>query len=85
MLRHRPIRSGGIQDDLAVGVQHSPRVSVSAKQPHPAGFMGKMAALDLTLAGHIENMLEDLEAAQRFSIELRTPMPLTGLVTELPA
>lgn len=46
-------------------------------------YMGKMAALDLTPTGRIDNMLKDLEAAQRFSMDLRTPMPLTGLVTEL--
>lgn len=46
-------------------------------------FMGKMAAFDLTPTGRIDNMLKDLEAAQRFSMELRTPMPLTGLVAEL--
>lgn len=46
-------------------------------------FMGKMAAFDLTPTGRIDNMLKDLEAAQRFAFGLRTPMPLTGLVTEL--
>lgn len=46
-------------------------------------FMGKMARFDLTPTGRIDNMLKDLEATQRFSMSLRTPMPLTGLVTEL--
>jgi len=46
-------------------------------------FMGKMARLDLTPTGRIDNMLKDLEATQRFAANLRTPMPLTGLVTEL--
>lgn len=46
-------------------------------------FMGKMARLDLTPTGRIDNMLKDLEATQRFAASLRTPMPLTGLVTEL--
>lgn len=46
-------------------------------------FMGKMAAGDLTPTGRIDNMLKDLEAAQQFSTKLRTPMPVTGLITEL--
>jgi 2-hydroxy-3-oxopropionate reductase len=46
-------------------------------------FMGKMAAFDLTPTGRIDNMLKDLEAVQRYAMALRTPMPLTGLVTEL--
>jgi 2-hydroxy-3-oxopropionate reductase len=46
-------------------------------------FMGKMAAYDLTPTGRIDNMLKDLEATQRFAMALRTPMPMTGLVTEL--
>ena len=46
-------------------------------------FMGKMARSDLTPTGRIDNMLKDLEATQRFSMALRTPMPLTGLVAEL--
>ncbi len=46
-------------------------------------FMGKMAARDLTPTGRIDNMLKDLEAVQRYAMALRTPMPVTGLVTEL--
>ncbi len=46
-------------------------------------FMGKMAAFDLTPTGRIDNMLKDLEAVQRYAMALRTPMPLTGLVTDL--
>ncbi|KTQ95893.1 6-phosphogluconate dehydrogenase [Aureimonas ureilytica] len=46
-------------------------------------FMGKMARSDLTPTGRIDNMLKDLEATQRFSIGLRTPMPLTNLIADL--
>jgi 2-hydroxy-3-oxopropionate reductase len=46
-------------------------------------FMPKMAILDYTPTGRIDNMLKDLEAVQRYAMALRTPMPLTGLVTEL--
>ena len=46
-------------------------------------FMGKMARFDLTPTGRIDNMLKDLEATQRFSMALRTPMPLTNLITDL--
>lgn len=46
-------------------------------------FMGKMAAFDLTPTGRIDNMLKDLEATQRFAMELRTPMPLTSLIADL--
>ncbi|WP_062232645.1 NAD(P)-dependent oxidoreductase [Aureimonas sp. N4] len=46
-------------------------------------FMGKMARFDLTPTGRIDNMLKDLEATQRFSMGLRTPMPLTNLVADL--
>ena len=46
-------------------------------------FMPKMAAFDYTPTGRIDNMLKDLEAVQRYAMALRTPMPLTGLVTEL--
>ena len=42
-----------------------------------------MAAFDYTPTGRIDNMLKDLEAVQRYAMALRTPMPLTGLVTEL--
>lgn len=46
-------------------------------------FMAKMARFDLTPTGRIDNMLKDLEGAQRFAMSTGTPMPVTGLVTEL--
>ena len=46
-------------------------------------FMPKMAVFDYSPTGRIDNMLKDLEAVQRYAMALRTPMPLTGLVTEL--
>lgn len=46
-------------------------------------FMPKMAAFDYTPTGRIDNMLKDLVAVQQYAAALRTPMPLTGLVTEL--
>lgn len=46
-------------------------------------FMPKMAVFDYTPTGRIDNMLKDLEAVQRYAAALRTPMPLTGLVTDL--
>ncbi|WP_062205150.1 NAD(P)-dependent oxidoreductase [Aureimonas sp. AU12] len=46
-------------------------------------FMGKMARADLTPTGRIDNMLKDLEATQRFAMDLRTPMPLTSLIADL--
>jgi len=46
-------------------------------------FMPKMAVFDYSPTGRIDNMLKDLEAVQRYAMVLRTPMPLTGLVTEL--
>jgi 2-hydroxy-3-oxopropionate reductase len=46
-------------------------------------YMPKMAARDLSPTGRIDNMLKDLEAVQRYATPLGTPMPLTGLVTQL--
>ena len=46
-------------------------------------FMPKMAAFDYTPTGRIDNMLKDLESVQRTAAELRTPMPLTAMITEL--
>ncbi len=46
-------------------------------------FMPKMARYDYTVTGRIDNMLKDLEAVQRYASSMRTPMPLTGLITEL--
>ncbi|MEL6961629.1 MAG: NAD(P)-dependent oxidoreductase, partial [Pseudomonadota bacterium] len=46
-------------------------------------FMPKMARYDYSVTGRIDNMLKDLEAVQRYASSMRTPMPLTGLITEL--
>lgn len=46
-------------------------------------FMGKMARRDYSPTGRIDNMLKDLETVQASAMAARTPMPLTGLVTEL--
>jgi 2-hydroxy-3-oxopropionate reductase len=46
-------------------------------------FMPKMARYDYTPTGRIDNMLKDLEAVQRYASVMRTPMPLTGMITEL--
>lgn len=46
-------------------------------------FMGKMANRDFSPTGRIDNMLKDLETVQASSIATRTPMPLTGLISEL--
>lgn len=48
-----------------------------------AEFMGKFAARDYTPTGRIENMLKDLESVQAFAMATRTPLPMTGLVTEI--
>jgi 2-hydroxy-3-oxopropionate reductase len=46
-------------------------------------FMAKMARRDFSPTGRIDNMLKDLESVQRLALERRTPMPITGLITEL--
>jgi len=46
-------------------------------------FMPKMANYDYTPTGRIDNMLKDLEAVQNYATAMRTPMPLTGMITEL--
>lgn len=46
-------------------------------------FAGKMARRDYSPTGRIDNMLKDLETVQSAALAGRTPMPLTGLVTEL--
>ncbi len=46
-------------------------------------FMPKMARYDYSPTGRIDNMLKDLEAVQRYAMAMRTPMPMTGLITEL--
>jgi len=46
-------------------------------------YMAKMARLDYTPTGRIDNMLKDLESAQAYAFSTRTPMPLTSLITDL--
>ncbi|MDR3372145.1 MAG: NAD(P)-dependent oxidoreductase [Ancalomicrobiaceae bacterium] len=46
-------------------------------------FMPKFARRDYTPTGRIDNMLKDLEAVQAFAAVGRTPLPVTGLITEL--
>lgn len=46
-------------------------------------YMAKMAQLDYTPTGRIDNMLKDLESAQAYAISMRTPMPLTSLITDI--
>ncbi|WP_034423657.1 NAD(P)-dependent oxidoreductase [Candidatus Entotheonella palauensis] len=46
-------------------------------------YMSKMAVFDYTPTGRIDNMLKDLESAQQFAFAMRTPMPLTSLITDL--
>lgn len=46
-------------------------------------FMGKMARRDYSPTGRIDNMLKDLETVQASAFASRTPLPLTGLVTDL--
>jgi 2-hydroxy-3-oxopropionate reductase len=46
-------------------------------------FMAKFAARDYSPTGRIENMLKDLESVQAFAMATRTPLPMTGLVTEI--
>lgn len=46
-------------------------------------YMAKMARLDYTPTGRIDNMLKDLESAQAFAFSMRTPMPLTSLITDM--
>jgi 2-hydroxy-3-oxopropionate reductase len=46
-------------------------------------FMRKFAARDYSPTGRIENMLKDLESVQAFAMATRTPLPMTGLVTEI--
>ena len=71
------------------GVDAARRSQVGARRragrfPHPAGVHGEDGGrFDYSPTGRIDNMLKDLEAVQRYAMALRTPMPLTGLVTEL--
>ncbi|MEO0062761.1 MAG: hypothetical protein RLZZ08_1321 [Pseudomonadota bacterium] len=46
-------------------------------------FMAKMARRDFSPTGRIDNMLKDLETVQASALAGRTPLPVTGLVTEL--
>ncbi len=46
-------------------------------------YMEKMAQRDYSPTGRIDNMLKDLETVQASSMANRTPMPLTGLITDL--
>ena len=46
-------------------------------------FMAKFAARDYTPTGRIDNMLKDLDSIQAFALKTRTPLPLTGAVTEI--
>ncbi len=53
------------------------------RQSHPAGIHGQDGEVRPDADRRIDNMLKDLEATQRFSMGLRTPMPLTNLITDL--
>jgi 2-hydroxy-3-oxopropionate reductase len=46
-------------------------------------FMAKFAARDFSPTGRIDNMLKDLDSVQAFALKTRTPLPLTGAVTEI--
>jgi 2-hydroxy-3-oxopropionate reductase len=46
-------------------------------------FMAKFAARDFTPTGSLGNMLKDLDSIQAFALKTKTPMPLTGAVTEI--
>jgi 2-hydroxy-3-oxopropionate reductase len=46
-------------------------------------FMPKFAARDFTPSGRLDNMLKDLDSVQAFALKTRTPLPLTGAVTEI--
>ena len=46
-------------------------------------FMAKFAARDYTPTGRIDNMLKDLDSIQAFALKTKTPLPLTGAVTEI--
>ena len=53
------------------------------RQPHHAGVHGEVRARDFTPTGRIDNMLKDLDSVQAFALKTRTPLPLTGAVTEI--
>ena len=46
-------------------------------------FMAKFAARDYAPTGRIANMLKDLDSVQAFALKTKTPLPLTGAVTEI--
>lgn len=46
-------------------------------------FMAKFAARDFTPTGSLGNMLKDLDSVQAFALKTRTPLPLTGAITEI--
>ncbi len=46
-------------------------------------FMAKFAARDFSPTGRIDNMLKDLDSVQAFALKTKTPLPLTGAVTEI--
>nr|WP_272209677.1 NAD-binding protein [Marinicella sp. W31]MDC2875498.1 NAD-binding protein [Marinicella sp. W31] len=46
-------------------------------------FMGKFSARDYSPTGRIDNMLKDLDSLQAFALKTRTPLPMTGQVTEI--
>jgi 2-hydroxy-3-oxopropionate reductase len=46
-------------------------------------FMGKFAARDFSPTGRLDNMLKDLDSVQAFALKTKTPLPLTGAITEI--
>ena len=46
-------------------------------------FMVKFAKRDFTPTGRLDNMLKDLDSVQAFALTTKTPLPLTGAVTEI--
>jgi 2-hydroxy-3-oxopropionate reductase len=46
-------------------------------------YMAKFAARDFAPTGRIDNMLKDLDSVQAFALKTKTPLPLTGAVTEI--
>lgn len=46
-------------------------------------FMSKFAVRDYSPTGRIDNMLKDLDSLQTFALKTRTPLPMTGQVTEI--
>ncbi len=46
-------------------------------------FMVKFAARDYTPTGRLDNMLKDLDSIQAFALKTKTPLTLTGAVTEI--